>query len=176
MHYKGRSKNYSYYHCRKCRGVSIRREVLEQRFVELLESLKPKKEFMRLFSAIVVDVWHSRRAEGSALLEKLELRLSELRRREAVLEEAYLYRQSIDRVAYERQRDLLRESIALATLEADDAKLDEIDVDGLIGFAEFILSNAARLWSESTFDQKQRLQRLLFPKDFDSRTADLEPL
>ena len=119
---------------------------------------------MQLFSAIVVDVWHSRRAEATALREKLELRLSELKRREATLEEAYLYRQSIDRATYERQRDLIRENVALATLEVDDAKLDEIDVEGLLGFAEFILSNAARLWSESTHEQRQRLQRVLFPE------------
>jgi hypothetical protein len=67
-------------------------------------------------------------------------------------------------VTYERQRDLLREQVALATLEADDAKSEEIDIDGLIGFAEFILSNAARLWSESSHEQRQRLQRALFPE------------
>ena len=59
---------------------------------------------------------------------------------------------------------MLRENIALATLQAEDAKLEEIDIDGVLGFAEFILSNAARLWSESTQDQRQRLQRVLFPE------------
>lgn len=161
---KGRSKNYSYYHCRKCRGVSVRREVLERRFVELLESLKPRKEFMRLFSAIVVDVWQARRQESSSLRESLALRLDDLKRREAMLEEAYLYRQAVDRETYERQRDLLREQIALVTLQAEDAKLEEVDVDGLLGFAEFVLSNAARLWSESNYEQQLRMQHALFPE------------
>lgn len=131
---------------------------------------------MRLFSAIVADIWHSRRAEAATFRENLESRVTELKRREATLEEAYLYRQSIDRVTYERQRDLLRENIALASLEAQDAKVEEIDVDGLLGFAEFILSNAARLWSESTCEQRQRLQRVLFPEGLRLRMENLEPL
>ena len=34
----------------------------------------------------------------------------------------------IDATTYERQRDKLREDIALVRLELDDARLDEIDV------------------------------------------------
>ncbi len=71
--------------------------------------------------------------------------------------------QVIDRPAYERQRDRLREDIALAELEANDARLEELDVEGILGFAETVISNAARLWSDATLEQKQRLQAVLFP-------------
>ncbi len=42
---RGRTKTYPYYHCRKCNGVSIRREALHGRFVELLAGLKPRLEY-----------------------------------------------------------------------------------------------------------------------------------
>ena len=53
---------------------------------------------------------------------------------------------------------------ALAEAALHDAKLDELDVEGVVGFAEHVLSNAARLWLESSLDQRQRLQKVLFPK------------
>jgi hypothetical protein len=161
---KGRRKTYPYYHCRKCRGVSMRREALHSRFVELLEQLKPRMEYLALFRAIVLDVWKGRVAEADAFRAGLEVKLADLRRREELLEDAFLYAKKIDAITYERQRDTMREQIALATIELEDARLDQIDVEGLLGFAEYILKNAARLWMEATAEQRPRLQRALFPE------------
>jgi len=52
----------------------------------------------------------------------------------------------------------------VSELQLEGAKLDEIDVEGLLGFAEHVLGNAATLWLEADVDQKQRIQRALFPK------------
>jgi DNA invertase Pin-like site-specific DNA recombinase len=160
---KGRSRHYSYYHCRRCKGVSIRTDALEARFVELLESLRPRPEFFALFRAIVLDVWKQRRASASELQNRLTARLADLKRREAILEDAFLYDRRIDDDTYQQQRDKLREDIAIVRIELEDARLEELDVEGLLGFAEHLLHNAARLWMEAELDQKQRLQRVLFP-------------
>jgi hypothetical protein len=45
-----------------------------------------------------------------------------------------------------------------------DAQLDEIDIEGVLGFAETLILDARRLWMEGTLDQRQRLQKVLFPK------------
>ena len=39
-----------------------------------------------------------------------------------------------------------------------------LDVDGVLAFAEHVLTNGARLWMELGLDQKQRLQQVLFPE------------
>ena len=161
---RGRTKNYQYYHCRKCRGVSIRRDALHRQFVERLEQLTPKMEYLALFRAIVLDVWKARVTEAGSLRIALEERLADLRGRESLLEDAYLYAKKIDATTYERQRDALREQMALATIDLEDARHDEIDVEGLLGFAEYVLTNAARLWMEATDEQRPRLQRALFPE------------
>ena len=119
---------------------------------------------MNLFKAIVLDVWKTRQADAGKLLADLESRLAELRRRESVLEEAFLYEKRIDSASYERQRDKMREDIALARIELEDARIDEIDIEGLLGFAEHVLGNAARLWMEAPPEQKQKLQEVLFPE------------
>ena len=49
----------------------------------------------------------------------LERRLHELERREALLDEAFLYQKQIDAKTYERQRDKVREEITLARIELE---------------------------------------------------------
>jgi hypothetical protein len=118
---------------------------------------------MKLFRAIVMNVWQERQGTTGSLVADLSKKLGELQRREGLLDEAYLYDKRIDRPTYERQRDKLREEIALARIELDDARLEEIDVEGVLAFAEHVLTNAARLWVEASPEQKTRLQRALFP-------------
>lgn len=161
---KGRSRSYPYYHCRVCRGVSARKEVLEAQFLELLERLRPRPEFLALFREIVLKVWERRQAESGKARVALEGRLADLRRRESVVEEAFLYEHRIDRQTYHRQRDKLREDIALVEIELADLKLEELDVEGLLGFAETVLSDAGRLWLSADADHRQRLQWALFPE------------
>jgi hypothetical protein len=54
---------------------------------------------------------------------------------------------------------------------------DAYDVEAVFTFAGHVILNAARLWTESSSDQKQRLQKVLFPEGvtFDNgnyRTAE----
>jgi hypothetical protein len=43
-------------------------------------------------------------------------------------------------------------------------RLDELDVEAVLQFAEHVLLNAARLWTEFSLEQKQRFQKVLFPQ------------
>ena len=49
-------------------------------------------------------------------------------------------------------------------IELHDSQLEEIDMEGVLGFAESIILDARRLWTEGNLDQRQRLQKVLFPK------------
>jgi hypothetical protein len=42
--------------------------------------------------------------------------------------------------------------------------VDELDVEGILAFAERILPRASDLWVQASLDYKQRLQRLFFPE------------
>jgi hypothetical protein len=43
-------------------------------------------------------------------------------------------------------------------------ELDELDVEGILAFAERILPRAADLWVQASLDQRQRFQQLFFPE------------
>jgi len=120
-------------------------------------------------------VWHERHAETAEARRRLEARVAELRRREDRLNETFIYRRAIDQATYERQRDRLAEEATLAKVEPHDAQLDELDVEGVLAFAEHLLANVARMWAEAALDQKQRLQRVLFRLGSPTAPTDLEP-
>ena len=42
-------------------------------------------------------------------------------------------------------------------------QLDELDVEGILAFAERILPRAADLWVQASLEQRQRFQQLFFP-------------
>ena len=123
---RGRSRRYSYYHCRRCRGISVPKAELETQFVKLLETLRPKPEFVRLFREVVLDVWKERHTSAATLRTELERRILTLGNRETLLEEAFVFERRVDAATYERQRDKLREELALARIELEDARLEEI--------------------------------------------------
>jgi hypothetical protein len=144
--------------------VKVTKGTLEGHFVDLLGTLRPEPAYMRLFNAVVLDVWKHRQKEVEKLRRNLENVVSQKRERLDRIDEAFLHERSIDRQTYERQRDQVREQLALAEIELNDAVLDQLDIDGVLAFAEHVVTNAARLWIELDLVQKQRLQQTLFPE------------
>jgi hypothetical protein len=98
------------------------------------------------------------------------------------LDEAFLYSEAIDATTYGRQRDKLREELTFAKINHYADAVDELDVEGILAFAERILPRASDLWVQASLDYKQRLQQLFFPEGiaFDgnrfNRTAVTAPL
>ena len=78
------------------------------------------------------------------------------------LDEAFLYAEAIDVTTYGRQRDKLREELTLAKIDHHAEAVEELDVEGILAFAERILPRASDLWVQASLDYKQRLQQLFF--------------
>ena len=165
-HSKGRNKRYAYYFCPNshCRSISIAKADLEGQFAGYLERMQPKSQYVKLFTEIVLDVWKEKQAQNVTLTFSLKQRIEDLHGRKDQLDEAFLYERAVDRETYERQRDKLNEQIVLAEMQEREAKLEGYDMQGVLAFAEHVILNAARLWTEFSSEQKQRLQQVLFPE------------
>jgi hypothetical protein len=126
---------------------------------------------MKLFRAIVLDTWQQEGARTREVAQALGLNVSKVQARLDRLEEAFIYDRAIDRETYVSQRDKLREELVLADLQLHDARIEGLDVEAVLGFAEYLVSNAGRVWAEATLEQKQRLQATIFPHGlpFDGR-------
>ena len=86
--------------------------------------------------------------------------------------EALVSQAAVDRTTYEQHMDALDEEITLAEMRLEDARLDEIDLDGILNFARHLLKDVGRLWFEASTDQKQRLQQVIFPKRGSSTSTE----
>lgn len=67
------------------------KETTESKFIELLRQLQPKPAYLRLFRAIVLDVWKTQQVEASKITSALRRRIEDLALRKTRVIEAYLY-------------------------------------------------------------------------------------
>jgi hypothetical protein len=162
---KGRSDDYAYYHCRgRCRAVNISKATLEELFVEELTRLQPTPGFMRLVKDRVLSAWRDMQSDASQRIAEIERRRKAIREKLDRLDAAFLYECTIDIDTYDRHRDKLREELTLAQMDRHSSELEEMDVEGILAFAERVLPSASNLWVHSSLAQKQRLQQVFFPE------------
>src|SRR5262245_20406050 len=49
-------------------------------------------------------------------------------------------------------------------MAAHEAKLEELDIEAVVNFSQHVLLDSARLWTTFSSNQKQRLQKIIFPE------------
>ena len=163
---RGRGKKYAYYRCRKpgCRGVNVAKDTIENEFANFLTGMRPKMEYWQLFREIVVDTCHERQREAMESIRTFERRIETLLQKKDRIVEAFVHTHAIDERTYRRQIDRLDGEVASAESAAAEARLDELDVEAIMDFAEALLSEPATLWLQASPDQKQQLQKAMFPE------------
>lgn len=162
---RGRRDYYAYYHCRPgCRAVNIAKTKLEELFVDELTRLQPTAGFMPLVKDRVLHMWRDLKEDAKRRVVEVERRQKAIQEKLDRLDEAFLYERTIDVERYDRHRDKLREELTLVQIDRHATELEELDVEGILAFAERVLPSASNLWVQSSLNQKQRLQQLFFPE------------
>ena len=151
-----------------CRAVNITKARLEGLFVDELERFQPTLGYMRLLKESVRRVWHDRKASVKNEVASAEHRAKAIQQKLGRLDDAFIYKESIDLGTYERQRDRLREELTLVESDRHGSKVEEFDVEAILNFAERVLPRASDLWIQASLEQGQRLQRLFFRKAWPS--------
>ncbi len=119
---------------------------------------------MRLVKDRILCVWEQRRAEVKDRTTEQQRRVSTIQQKLDKLDEAFLYAEAIDVTTDGRQRGKLREELTLARIDHHAEPVDELDVEGILAFAERMLPRASDLWVQASLDYKRRLQQLFFPE------------
>jgi len=131
--------------------------------LNLLSSLQPKPSYLRLFRAIVTDVWKSEQATTQSIRKAAEQRIEQLNEQSERLDRCFIFDRAIDQSAYQRQRDRLRAEITVAELQLSDARFDELEVEGVLAFAEYVFGNMVALWTNADANDRCRIQQAVFP-------------
>ncbi len=162
---KGRSEYYAYYHCRPgCRGVNVTKAKLVGLFADELALLQPSADCMRLLRESVLQIRKARKAVVRDELAIAERAAKAIQEKLDRLDEAFLFERSIDIETYDRHAEKLREELTLARIERHSGQLEELDVEGILAFAERVLPRAADLWVQASLEQRQRFHQLFFPE------------
>lgn len=176
---KNHVKRYAYYHCRSgpCRLTNISKSKLEGLFAEALEELQPTPGYMRLVTETVLGAWQEHKARIKEEAQQSVRTVSAIQAKLDKLDDAFLFQEKIDSETYERQRDRLRQEMTLAKKAKHSSELDELDVEGILAFAERVLPRASDVWIQASLAQRQHLQKLFFREGilFDGRSIVRTP-
>lgn len=180
---RGRKKKYAYYHCHHkdcCINFRIRKERLEDAFVDYLNFIKPERDLLNLFETTVKDVYNEKLSQRLNGQKRIQDKLIELKKRKSKLIDFRLDG-TISEEDYRFKTEQLAEEI-----QEHEFRLREIDeIDNnlckCLKYACKMIENIDTLWIKGDLDLKQRLQKLIFPKGLsynlsDFRTAEISSL
>ena len=121
------------------------------------------EEQRRLLKESVLQIWKARKAAVRDEIASAERAAKAIQEKLDRLDEAFLFERSIDIDTYDRHAEKLREELTLARIDRHSGQLEELDVEGILAFAERVLPRAADLWVQASLEQRQRFQQLFFP-------------
>jgi hypothetical protein len=143
--------------------VNVSKAKLEGLFAEKLALFQPTPGYVRLLKESVLQIWKARKAAVRDEIAQAERAAKVIQEKLDRLDEAFLFERAIDIETYDRHAEKLREELTLARIDRHSGQLEELDVEGILAFAERVLPRAADLWVQASLDQRQRFQQLFFP-------------
>jgi Recombinase zinc beta ribbon domain len=157
-------RRYAYYNCRSrgCRAVNKPADILEREFAALLATLQLRQDLLRLLAAVIRDVWDTRHAHVKAQLTSALATMEELKARRNKLVDAMID-EKISRDAYQSRLSKLEDDLGLASRAAQDAVVDHVEIEAVIGYAQRLLGDLSVLWKDATSEERLRFQAIVFP-------------
>ena len=110
--------------------------------------------------------------------DALERELRQKQDNKRKLNDAFIYRNAVSETDYRQMKESLEQEILTLEMKVNEAKQEEIEIDQLLDFSENLLLNAAgNMEAKAAFEQKQRLQQILFPQgaSYCGRQVFIEP-
>ncbi len=164
---KGRNERYPYYHCQTkgCRsyGKSIKRDVLESGFRDVLNAITPTTELFDIATMVFRDLWEAQTANSQNSRAHL---MTEALRLERQIE------QLVDRIVNAESETLIGAyENRLRTLEASKVEMKEkiancgrplSDFDTTYRTALEFLGNPAKRWEFGDLSEKRAVLKLTF--------------
>ncbi len=136
---------------------------MEEKFLSLLESLRVKQSYVKLFREVVLDVWHGRLKEAKQQVEAQRREVQRLKAKEDKLLDV-LIEGTISEETYKDKLAKLKTDAVLTRIDERAWEGDKFDIEAVLDFAEQILTSPAKMWKCANLKQRQQLQSLLFPE------------
>ncbi len=177
MNYKGSfstsktGKRHPYYHhhnkaCPLAR--SFKQTTVHVSFDDVMSKLKPKKQYVKLFKEVMLDIAKSKAIEHKKEGQRFESKLSQLRIEREKIVTAMLNDPSfeiLDREEYLSRKRKIDADIEDVKIERAKFDIREVNVQQLVNKGLAMLENPAETWEIiKAIEPRVEFQRHLFPK------------
>ena len=175
---QGRAKKYPYYRCatKGCckRNINIRKDDIEDRFETMLKEIKPRKNLLEVVRIELSAMYHERRENVAAMLQKRNDRLKEIKGDIdsycVLIKEAS--NATVRRTYEEKIEELDAEKIRLGDTSKkpqDDGKDFEVALHRVMEFIE----DPFLMWKTGDLEQQRLVLRMVFaePLVYDAETG-----
>lgn len=157
---------FPYYRCyrRSCESKkSIAKHKLEDAFTLYLGNISGKEPFLKVFRAIILDVWKSHYTDLNQMHNLILGRIEALKQEKIGLIEMK-QKQLLGDDDFTEAFEILKDKINKEYQLLSQNQVEEFDVDEAVEFVFGVIKRLPEVWSEASYDQKLKLQGLIFPE------------
>ena len=161
-----KQRKYSYYHhhkqtCPQARFIT--KEDFEKLFVEHLDKIVPKEEYLALFKAVIMDIWKSNYVAFNEENDKLRQEIKETEKRVESIFDCYERGVYTDKEFLERKNRLNRE-ISEKESRIHENRVEKFDMDEALEYCFNFIRNASTIWKQikDTPELVNSFQKLIF--------------
>jgi len=160
---RGMGGRYPYYRCRKsCGGKSIKKELLENTVVNLLQRVTPSNECKEVFISFILDSWNRRRSRLQKLRTQVDGEITKLHTMRRQLVEKNLQGIYSDDI-FKEQNSIIEDKLLKANITRHDETFEKYDMNKIVDFMKSMLSDLAHFYNESDLKQKKVFLSSIFP-------------
>jgi site-specific DNA recombinase len=159
---------YPYYHhdnkdCEEAFSIPVKK--FEDSFVEYLKTLNPRKEYEKLFKAIVTDVWRTNYKKLDEEHQRIEKEISILKDERQKIFRFHQEEKYTDE-EFQEQKRLINERIRERELLRDDKRIEEFDMEEALDYSFRFIRDTAKTWLSLSDrpDMRSRFQNQVFPE------------
>ena len=164
---KGHGGVYGYYACPKCKGGGVRKEVLEKKFIHLMDGLSLDPKMTQLLKIGVDANLDSQKKSGETELRRIKTRTDALRLQQRGIAKKNVAGIIPDKLAKQMMADNELEMEQLnAQMSGVGASI--LTTEEVINTGLAVLNDLGAFWQKSQLETKQGVQRFLFPEGITS--------
>jgi site-specific DNA recombinase len=162
----GNGGEYFYYHCysKDCPsyGKGFNKTELEKAFVEYLNSITPKKDFLEVFKTAVLDSWKEQGLNFKTEARNYERQLAilgEKRKRIFEMREDGSYTPE----EFRERKEEIDNKIMATKISLSETRIEQFDIEGVLSYTNNFISNLGRQWLDLAVSHS-RFQKMVFPE------------
>ena len=160
-----KGQKYYYYRCynKDCLvHFNISKDKLENNFVEYLAKIKPEKPLLKLFKAVMKDVYNKTTEDARKSYKSLNKHLEDVINNKSKLIDL-LIENKISQNAYNMKFEEFEKAEKDLKSKMAVNDIPENDFNECLEYACNVLDNLDSFWLNSKIDIKERLQKIIFP-------------